>query len=592
MPFDISWYLCIPAGMGSSVLRPADSGCMELTRIQESYQFPRTSGHIQDSTLVRGHSSGPNSSDNLRQHCNSLLSEQTRRDEVTDIGQTIDANLGMVHPERRYSGGSTSCRYGQCGSRSSEQTHVRISQMGTRPPDTRPPFPLLGFPRNRLICHPTEQGMRDFLLESGNRTRIIRGCLYDPLEQSEHLRFPSDPPHESDIEDNSRRGHRTADHPLAATPSMVFYTSSHLSRRIPSSSTHSISHYPARRHDLPPRFSVIEIDSLANPITVDTDSVPTASTRDSDPVPGSDTSLHTLNSVVFPKSSDPTNVQSAPTNFHPDIQHILDSALKPSTRKSYAAKWRRFSTFAESHSFLPLSASTHQILQFLLELHHSGLKLSSIKVYMAAISYYHGTVGGPSIFSQPFIKRFLKGLYNLNPTVRPVMPTWSLSVVLQELTRAPFEPLVTIDLRLVSWKKAFLVAVTSARRASELCVVRLDPPYLNFHREKVVLRMDPSFLPKVTTSFHMGQDIVLPAFFLSPTNPLERSLHTLDIRRCLAFYRSRTESIRRSNKLFVKYSEPNQGLPVTPQRLSKWIVHTITLSYQLFRIDLPTIPSR
>ncbi|XP_044297507.1 calcium uptake protein 2, mitochondrial isoform X2 [Varanus komodoensis] len=211
-------------------------------------------------------------------------------------------------------------------------------------------------------------------------------------------------------------------------------------------------------------------------------------------------------------------------------------------------------------------------------------------MYMAAISYYRGTVQGSSIFSQPLVKRFLKGLCNLHPMVRPLMPTWSLSVVLQALTRPPFEPLATIDLRLVSWKTAFLVAVTSAQRSSKLCALRVDPPFLNFHKEKVVLQMNPSFLPKVSMSFHMDQEIILPAFFPSPSNPIERSLHTLNVRHSLAFYRSRTESIRHSNRLFVKYSEQNQGFPVTPQRLSKWIVHTINLSYQLAKIDLPTVP--
>ncbi|KAF7245508.1 G2/mitotic-specific cyclin-B [Varanus komodoensis] len=295
-------------------------------------------------------------------------------------------------------------------------------------------------------------------------------------------------------------------------------------------------------------------------------------------------------SLSVPSGSRQTPSNSNPTLLHPEIQHIIDSALKPSTRKSYTAKWKHFSTFAESHSFSPLVSSIEQILQFLLELHHSGLKPSSVKVYTAAIAYYRGLVDGSPLFSHPILKRFLKGLYNLNPSIRPVMPTWSLSVVLQALMKAPFEPLATVDLRLVSWKTAFLVAVTSARRASELCALRIDPPYLNFHREKVVLRLDPSFLPKVSTPFHTGQDIVLPAFFPSPSNPLERSLHSLDIRHCLAFYRSRAESIRRSNKLFIKYSARDQGDPVTPQRLSKWIVHTIVLCYQLAKLELPTVP--
>ncbi|KAF7239811.1 Lamina-associated polypeptide 2, isoform alpha [Varanus komodoensis] len=160
----------------------------------------------------------------------------------------------------------------------------------------------------------------------------------------------------------------------------------------------------------------------------------------------------------------PQTVPTIPAqqSLHPDLQYILESVLRPSARKSYAAKWQRFSNFANLHSFLAASASFSQILQFLFELHQSGLKPSSIKVYTAAISHYRGTIHGLSIFAQPLFKRFLRGLSNLHPTIRPLMPTWSLSVVLQALTRPTFELMATIDLRLASWKTAFLVAVTSA----------------------------------------------------------------------------------------------------------------------------------
>ncbi|KAF7252362.1 Protein P [Varanus komodoensis] len=528
--------------------------------------------------------------DNFGQHSHRLLSEQTRWNKVPDFGQTFNENLELVHSERYYADGSPSDWYGHCASRLPQQAHVHLSRMGTRSSDTRPSLSSLGVPRCGLIHHPTEQGVQCLLFESGNRGRIHRGCYHDPLEQPDLLRLPSNPSYdESQSEDSIQSSLGDTNCPLVATPSLVCDIAQHLLQGMPPSTTASVPHNPAGRYASPSRFTVIEHNSVTNPMATIVPPVSMTTSSELNPAvesSGFDISSLFLPSIRLDSRIDPSN----PTAFHPDIQHILDSALKPSTRKSYAAKWRRFSTFAESCSFSPFTSSIHQILQFLLELHHSGLKSSSVKVYMAAIAYHRGLVDRSTIFSQPTVKRFLKGLHNLNPSIRLVMPTWSLSVVLQALTRAPFEPLATVDLRLVSWKKVFLVVVTSARRASELCALRIDPPYLNFHREKVVLRLDPSFLPKVATSFHMGQDIILPAFFPSPSTPLERSLHSLDVRRCLAFYRLRTESIRHSNRLFIKYSTRDQGDPVTPQRLSKWIVHTITLSYQLAKIELPTAP--
>ncbi|KAF7239261.1 (E2-independent) E3 ubiquitin-conjugating enzyme FATS [Varanus komodoensis] len=81
--------------------------------------------------------------------------------------------------------------------------------------------------------------------------------------------------------------------------------------------------------------------------------------------------------------------------------------------------------------------------------------------------------------------------------------------------------------------------------------------------EKVVLHTDPAFLPKVATPFHINQDIVVPAFFPSPSTPIEKSLHSLDVHRCLAFYRSHTESFRKTKHLFIR-TAPLDGLSYHP----------------------------
>ena len=71
--------------------------------------------------------------------------------------------------------------------------------------------------------------------------------------------------------------------------------------------------------------------------------------------------------------------------------------------------------------------------------------------------------------------------------VCPPSPQRSLTIVLQQLTKAPFEPLAFVDLRLLTFKTAFLVAITSARRASELAALHHDYSYLQFYPDKVKL---------------------------------------------------------------------------------------------------------
>ena len=100
----------------------------------------------------------------------------------------------------------------------------------------------------------------------------------------------------------------------------------------------------------------------------------------------------------------------------------------------------------------------------------------------------------------------------------------------------PFDSLATSSKRFLSFKALFLVPITSTHRASELAALCVDPPFLQFHPDKVTLYPDISFLPKVTSDFHIRQPIILPTFFPSPSIGVERSLHLLHVRCALAFY--------------------------------------------------------
>ena len=67
------------------------------------------------------------------------------------------------------------------------------------------------------------------------------------------------------------------------------------------------------------------------------------------------------------------------------------------------------------------------------------------------------------------ISRFLRGAQRLTVrTAGPVVPPWDLDVVLGALQGSPFEPIGDADLKWLSMKTASLLAVTSARRVSEL----------------------------------------------------------------------------------------------------------------------------
>ncbi|MGH0165047.1 UNVERIFIED_CONTAM: hypothetical protein FKN15_050489 [Acipenser sinensis] len=64
--------------------------------------------------------------------------------------------------------------------------------------------------------------------------------------------------------------------------------------------------------------------------------------------------------------------------------------------------------------------------------------------------------------------------------------------------------MATCDMKYLTWKTAFLTAVTSTRRVSELQALVIDTPYFQPF-DRIVCRTNPQFLPKVVTEFHINQ---------------------------------------------------------------------------------------
>ncbi|CAJ0930814.1 unnamed protein product [Ranitomeya imitator] len=153
----------------------------------------------------------------------------------------------------------------------------------------------------------------------------------------------------------------------------------------------------------------------------------------------------------------------------------------------------------------------------------------------------------------------------------------------------PLLPRVIKKIRAEGVPVAFLVAVTSIRRVSELAALSCQVPFLNFNQDKVVLRTYLSFLPKHVSSFHHNQEIVLPSLCPAPVHCIEKALHTLDLVRALKRYVSRAASLRRSDALFVLPEGPRKGFPASKATIAKWIRSAIQESY---RVRDHSVPAR
>ncbi|XP_060543235.1 uncharacterized protein LOC132710620 [Pantherophis guttatus] len=216
-----------------------------------------------------------------------------------------------------------------------------------------------------------------------------------------------------------------------------------------------------------------------------------------------------------------------------------------------------------------------------------GLRPNTLRRQVAAIASVLSCGSKDPISRHPVITTFLRGATNLRPPTVHRFPTWNLNKVLKALMAPPFEPLRSVSLRFLSLKVAFLVAITSSRRISELAALSVRADLCIFHTNRVVLRLDPAFVPKVNSTFHRAQELVLPDFCPRPAHRLERAWHSLDVRRALKIYIARTAAHRKTEALFVAFLPSSLGVRVSSVTLGRWIRAAIAVAYRQSDSPLP-----
>ena len=92
---------------------------------------------------------------------------------------------------------------------------------------------------------------------------------------------------------------------------------------------------------------------------------------------------------------------------------------------------------------------------------------SIIDGYRTAIVDTLGSAGH-HIAQSSDLHRLLSSFHRDRPTSSRNLPKWNLSVVLNELPKAPFEPMKDTDLKHLILKTAFLLALASGKRHSEI----------------------------------------------------------------------------------------------------------------------------
>ena len=154
--------------------------------------------------------------------------------------------------------------------------------------------------------------------------------------------------------------------------------------------------------------------------------------------------------------------------FSVEVAERIAAPQRSSTRTIYKSKWALFEKWCRENSVDFSTPSVKQVSDFFMYLYQDlNRRPSTIDGYRTAIVDTLGPTG-QHIAQSSDLHRLLSSFHRDRLKSSRNLHKWNLSVVLNELTKAPFEPMKDTDLKHLTLKTAFLLALASGKRRSEI----------------------------------------------------------------------------------------------------------------------------
>ena len=250
--------------------------------------------------------------------------------------------------------------------------------------------------------------------------------------------------------------------------------------------------------------------------------------------------------------------------IYDEAAEIILASWRPSSRRQYLSSIRKWCEFCIAKQIHPCRASVIEWLNFLQYLLNSNANYSSVGTARSALSFLLPRNESGSFGQHYFVKRFMKGVFNLR-TSAPFLFffnfIWDASAVLNFLRKLPDDNV--LPLKLLTFKLVMLLALVSGQRVQTLSWLNLRFSYRVY--DSLIF-----IIPDLTKTSGPGK--IAAQVVLSQYDQNKK----ICVIRCLTKYLSRTLKHRSSSKLFLSLQKPFR--PVGSQTLSRWIKIILRMS--------------
>ena len=539
--------------LGCSLRRLHSKRYLVSARKQVAHKLLRTKSRVVSTKKIPTFSARKDRPDCHRQHYGCGIHQQGRRYEVRfTLCPSLAAPM-LVQPQSNSTEGQTHSRPSECNCRQIVSPKAGHSD-GVVPPsrDLRPPLSNLALSPSGHVCNKVQLQASSICVPNSRPKGLVSGCSDIILGGPGHVPLP---PSVSDGEGGQQ-----------AVRSLV----SQSNPDCPGMAQHALV--------LGPSGTICEGSSLS-----------------STPPRSSDPTFQQGTSQGSDKPKSPCLAPRAQTikeqGFSSPVASRIEAPQRCSTRTVYEAKWAVFVRWCETSQVDFRNPSIKQIADFLLHLfQEKNLQPSTIDGYRSAIADKLGNTS-VNVGKDENLTRLLDSFHRDRPKGRRGVPAWNLSLVLHQLTKAPFEPLRKASLKHLTFKTVFLLALASGKRRSEIHAWLNKNIRHQADWSKVSLYPSPSFLAKN----HLAKEgpecvapVVIPA--LAPT--LDKSLkedRSLCPVRALRYYLDKTQDLRTGKELVFVSFKQGFNKDISPATISSWIKQTVVLCYDLFDQDSLTL---
>ena len=266
--------------------------------------------------------------------------------------------------------------------------------------------------------------------------------------------------------------------------------------------------------------------------------------------------------------------------FSVEVAERIAAPQRSSTRTIYKSKWALFEKWCRENSVDCSTPSVKQISDFFMYLYQDlNRRPSTIDGYRTAIVDTLGP-SGQHIAHNEDLHRLLSSFHRDRPKSSRNLPKWNLSVVLNELTKAPFEPMTDTDLKHLTLKTAFLLALASGKRCSEIHAWVANKVSNQGQWETVALFPSSDFIAKNQLA-REGSQSVSPVTIPALTTIVDRQFKedgTLCPMQALRYYLDPNQGPKRFPVPPFHFLQ--ERTDIRPGTLSSWLKQTILLCYK------------